>query len=67
MDSNSIKVHALLDYGASACLIDKDFADRHKLPFITKKHPIIVEVIDRIPLVSEDVTHETIPIDIVIK
>jgi hypothetical protein len=26
-DSSSIKVHALLDYGTSACFMDKDFVD----------------------------------------
>jgi hypothetical protein len=38
IDSNSIKVHALLDFGAFACFMNKDFGDRHKLPLITKKH-----------------------------
>jgi hypothetical protein len=52
MDSNCIKVHTLLDSGASICFIDKDFADRHKLPLITNKHHILVEVIDGRPLVS---------------
>jgi hypothetical protein len=37
MDSNSIKVHTLLDSGASARFIEKDFVDHHKLPLITKK------------------------------
>jgi hypothetical protein len=36
MDSSSIKVHALLDSGASACFMDKDF----------------IEVINGRPLVS---------------
>jgi hypothetical protein len=67
MDSNSIKVHTLLDSGASACFMDKDFVDRHKLPLITKKHPIPVEVIDRRLLVSGDVNHETTLLDIVIE
>jgi hypothetical protein len=67
MDSSSIKVYALLDSGASACFMDKDFVDRHKLPLITKKHPIPVEVIDRRLLVSGDVNHETTLLDIVIE
>jgi hypothetical protein len=37
MDSSSIKVHTLLDSGASARFIEKDFVDHHKLPLITKK------------------------------
>jgi hypothetical protein len=38
MDSSSIKVHALLNSEASACFIDKDFAECHKLPLIIKKN-----------------------------
>jgi hypothetical protein len=67
MDSSNIKVHALLDFGASICFMDKNFVNRHKLPHITKKYPIFVEVIDERPLVSGDVTYETIPLDIVIE
>jgi predicted aspartyl protease len=66
MDSNSIIVHTLLDSGASACFMDKDFVNYHKLPLITNKHPIIIEVIDKRPLISGDVIHETTPLDIVI-
>jgi hypothetical protein len=62
LDSNSIKVHALLDSGAFIC-----FADCHKLPLNTKKHLIFVEIIDGRPLVSRDVIHETIPLDIVLE
>jgi hypothetical protein len=40
MDSGSIKAHALLDFGASTCFMDKDFIDRHKLSLVIKKHPI---------------------------
>jgi hypothetical protein len=52
MDSSSIKVHTLLDFGVFACFMDKDFVDRHKLSLITDKHPIRVKVIDRRFLVS---------------
>jgi hypothetical protein len=67
MDSSSIKVHALLDSGAFACFMDKDFIDRHKLSLVTKKHPTPVEVIDVRPLVSGNVTHETSRLDIIIE
>jgi hypothetical protein len=67
IDSSSIKVHALLDFGASICFINKDFADRHKLPLITKKHHIPVEAIDRRPLMLGDVIHEIILLDIVLE
>jgi hypothetical protein len=36
MDSSSIKVHALLDFGASACFMDKDFIDCHRIPLVIK-------------------------------
>jgi hypothetical protein len=32
MDSNNIKLHALLDSGASIYFINKDIVDHHKLP-----------------------------------
>jgi hypothetical protein len=47
--------------------MDKDFIDRHKLLLVTKKHPIPIEVIDRRPLMSGDVTHDTILLDMVIE
>jgi hypothetical protein len=62
INSSGIKVHALLDFGASACFMDKDFVDRHKVPLVIRKYPILVEVIDSKPLVSRDLlgfTHET--------
>ena len=65
-DDHSIKVSALLDSGASACFIDKDFAERYKLPLVTKKCPVSIEVIDGRPLVSGDVTQETKALDIYI-
>jgi hypothetical protein len=49
MDFSSIKVHALLDSGTFACFMDKNFVDRHKPPLVTKKHPILIEVIDGRP------------------
>jgi hypothetical protein len=67
MDSSSIKVHALLNSEASACFIDKDFVDRHKLPLVTKTHPIHVEIIDGRFLVLGDITHETTPLNIILQ
>ena len=60
-DNRSIKISALLDSGASACFIDKDFAERYKLPLVTKKYPMSVEVIDGRPLVSGDVPKKPKP------
>jgi hypothetical protein len=67
MDSSSVKVRVLLDSEASTCFIDKDFADCHKLSLVTKKNLIPVEIIDGRPLVSGNVTHEIIPLYIVLK
>jgi hypothetical protein len=67
MDYSSIKVHVLLDSGASVCFMDKEFVDRYKLPLVTKKHHIPVEVIDGRPLIAWDVTCETTPLDIIIE
>lgn len=61
-NSRSIKVSALLDFGASACFINKDFAERHKLPLVIKKIPVFVKVIDSRPLISDDVVQETNPL-----
>jgi hypothetical protein len=52
MDSDSIKIHTLLDSRTSTCFMDKNFVDYHKLPFVTRKHPIPIEVIDGRTLVS---------------
>jgi hypothetical protein len=67
MDSNRIKVNALLDSKASAAFIDKDFANHHKLPLVLKKHPIPIKLIDDTPLVSRDVIHETTSLDIILE
>jgi hypothetical protein len=67
MDSSNINVHTLLNSEASACFMDKDFVDCHKLPLVSKKHPIPIEVIYGRPLVSGHVTHETTPLNIVIE
>ena len=66
-DDHSIKVSALLDSGASVYFIDKDFAERHKLPLVTKKWPMSVKVIDGRPLVSRDVIQEIKALDIYIE
>ena len=65
-NDHSLKLSALLDSGASACFIDKNFAERHKLPLVTKKCPVSVEVIDGRPLISRDVTQKIKALDIYI-
>ena len=60
-----IKTLALLDSGASACFLDKEFAERHKIPLVLKSKPIHVEVIDGRPLLSGSVIHESKPIEVV--
>jgi hypothetical protein len=67
MDSNSTKIHVLLDFGASACIIDKDIVDHHKLLLVTNKHLIPVEVIDGRHLMSGNVIHETTILNIILE
>jgi hypothetical protein len=50
---------ALLDTGAFACFMDKDFALKHSLELIGKAHPAPVEVIDGRPLASKNVMEKT--------
>jgi hypothetical protein len=57
----------VLDFDVFACFIDKDFADCHKLSLITKKHPILIKVIDGRPLISRNVAHDSTLLDIVLK
>ena len=60
-----IKTLALLDSGASACFLDKEFARRHKIPLVIKCKLVHAEVIDGRPLLSGSVTHESKPIEVV--
>ena len=61
---HNIKVSALLDSGALACFIDKDFIKCHKLPLVTKKYVVFVEVIDDRSLASGNIIHEMQSLDI---
>ena len=56
----------LLDTGASACFMDKDFALTHSVELIGKAHPTPVEVIDGRPLASENVMEETQPLKVML-
>jgi hypothetical protein len=57
---------ALLDMGASACFMDKDFARKHVLELTEKAHPALVEVIDGRPVTSGNVMEETQPLEIML-
>jgi hypothetical protein len=57
---HSIKVKALLDFGASVCFIDKNLVKHHNLPIVLKKSHVAVEVINGRPLISGDFTHENL-------
>jgi len=54
-----IETHALIDSGASTCFIDESFARLHRLSLIQKTIAVLIEVIDRHPLSSSNVTHKT--------
>jgi hypothetical protein len=58
---------ALLNTGASACFMDKDFAMKHSLELIVKTHLVPVEVIDGRPLTSENVMEEIQPLKIMLE
>ena len=60
-----IKTLALLDSGASACFLDKEFAERHKIPLILKSKTVHVEVIDGRSLLFGSFTHKSNPIGVV--
>ena len=59
--SNSLFVAttAMLDSGASSCFIDSSFASSHNFPFVTKKSPVPVQVIDGQPISSGPITSHT--------
>ena len=48
-------------------MLHNDFVDHHKLPLVTNKYPIPVEIINGRPLVLGDITHETTLLDLIIK
>ena len=53
----------LLDSGASACFLYKEFAKRHKIPLVEKANLIRIEVIDEPSLLSGTVTHQSEPME----
>jgi hypothetical protein len=57
---------ALLDTGASACFMDKDFALKHSFELIELAHSTPVEVIDGWPLASGNVMEETQPLEVML-
>jgi hypothetical protein len=58
---------ALLNTGASACFMDKDFEMKHSWELIVKTHLVPVEVIDGRPLTSENVMEEIQPLKIMLE
>ena len=54
-----LMVEALLDIGASICLIYKNFAKHQNLTLRKKVVPAPIEVIDKQPLASGNVIEET--------
>ena len=58
---------ALLDTDATACFMDKDFATKHHIVLVKKKHPAPVEVIDGQSLASRNVMEETQPLEVTLR
>ena len=59
-----IQVDGLLDLGASTCFLDRTFAKFHNIMLQKKSNQVQAEVIDGRSIV---VSHETIPIEIIMK
>jgi hypothetical protein len=58
VNNQEIPTHALIDCGAMGiAFIDQDFARHHLIPLHELKEKIQVEVIDRRPIKSGDITH----------
>ena len=57
----------LLDIGASACFIDKDFALKLSLELIGKAHHVPMEVIDGRLLALENMMEETQPLEVMLR
>jgi hypothetical protein len=58
---------ALLDIGASACFMDKDYAMKHSLELIRKAYSVPMEVIDGQPLALGNVMEETQPLEVILR
>jgi hypothetical protein len=61
-----ISSKALLDTGASACFMDKDFAMKHSLELIRKAHLAPVEVIDGQLFALGNVMEERQPLEVIL-
>jgi len=58
VNNQEIPIHALIDCGAnSIAFMDQDFACDHQIPLQELKEKTHVEVIDRRPIESGDITH----------
>ena len=56
--NKTIATHALIDCGANGItFIDEDFARHHQLPLTPLQYPSSLEVIDGLPISSDDITH----------
>ncbi|MGL5494987.1 MAG: retropepsin-like aspartic protease, partial [Collinsella sp.] len=59
LGDNKLGAKALIDSGASACFMDRAFAQQNKILLVQKPKAVQVEAIDGRPLSSGDVTEET--------
>uniref|UniRef100_A0A8C5MEV2 Gypsy retrotransposon integrase-like protein 1 n=1 Tax=Leptobrachium leishanense TaxID=445787 RepID=A0A8C5MEV2_9ANUR len=57
-------VPAMIDSGASGCFIDIALASTLKIPLVSKKQPIVVQLLDGSPLKTGPVSQETIPLEV---
>src|SRR5882672_9459298 len=61
-----IQTQAMIDSGATSSFIDNNFVKDHNLPLDKKPLSIPLHVIDGCPIVSSEITHNTIPLNLLI-
>uniref|UniRef100_A0A8C5M421 Gypsy retrotransposon integrase-like protein 1 n=1 Tax=Leptobrachium leishanense TaxID=445787 RepID=A0A8C5M421_9ANUR len=63
-EDKKIPLRAMIDSGASNCILDSSLAHRVCVPVHNKEYPIKIQVVDGSSLSSGVVTHETLPIQV---
>ncbi|SAL96232.1 hypothetical protein, partial, partial [Absidia glauca] len=65
-DQSSITVPALIDTGAHSCFMSEALVKQNNIPCKKKPEPIPIHTIDGSPLSGDGITHETMPIELII-
>uniref|UniRef100_A0A8C5M7C9 ribonuclease H n=1 Tax=Leptobrachium leishanense TaxID=445787 RepID=A0A8C5M7C9_9ANUR len=62
----TIPLQAMVDSGASGCFLDNKLSSRLSIPIHNKAFPVCVQLVDGSHLQSGPITHETIPLQVII-